>query len=162
MQAAAWVLQKGDHVFVFAQSGFRGVVADHDSFSEKFAFPPARANLARAVRQALKSSKHFDPNKMGWDAIDEFMDELAPLRHEEFVNQALAATGIKTKNAFYKGCKACSIDQIDDQLTIKPTMDGKGGWGKHQPADDQYRYCAVDASDEELQQAVLEALEISR
>jgi hypothetical protein len=71
--AAAWVEVKNDIVFIFAQSGGRGVAADHEAFSIHMAFPPSASELGAAVRQALAASRHLDTKKLGRAAVEEFM-----------------------------------------------------------------------------------------
>jgi len=162
MYSAAWVTLKNNIVFIIAQSGGRGSVADHDAFSTHMDFPPEGVKLGAAVRQALEASRFLDYETMDVNKIRKFMYEEAQERDKVFLKQAMQLTGTKTEGSFNRGSKACSIDRVDDQFVIKPTMDGRGSWGKHQPTEDDMRYFPVGASDEEIQTAVIEALERSK
>lgn len=125
-------------------------------------FPPEEGELGAAVRQALSASRHLDPDRMGWDAIERFMDVEAQERHQEYLKHAMKLTGTKSEAAFYRGSKACSVDLVDGQYELIPTLDGKGSWGKHQATEAEFRYFPVGASDEEIQAAVLESLSLSK
>jgi len=162
MFAAAWIEVKNDIVFVYAQSGGRGAVADHDAFSTHMAFPPEEGELGAAVRQALSASRHLDPVKMDINDIRAFMYGEAQERHNEYLKHAMQLTGVKSEAAFYRGSKACSVDLVDGQCQLIPTLDGKGSWGKHQATEADMRYFPVGASDEEIQAAVLECLSLSK
>lgn len=162
MFAAAWVELKNDLVFVYAQSGGRGAAADHDAFSTHMTFPPGEGELGAAVHQALSASRHLDPEKMNINDIRAFMFEEAQERDKEYLKHAMKLTGAKSKAAFHRGSKACSIRRIDDRFQLTPTLDGNGSWGKHQATEADQRYFPVGASDEEIQAVVMEALSLSK
>lgn len=161
--AAAWVAVKNDVVFVFSHSGGPGSAADHHAFSTHLAFPPKGLELGVAVRQALAASRHLDTKKLGKAAVEKFLFVEAQSRHEQWLKQAMKLTGAKSENNFYRGVKACALTRIGERVKLTPTLDGAGSWGEeHQATDADLRYFPIDASDEEIQAAVLEALSIAR
>ncbi|MEQ1784265.1 MAG: contact-dependent growth inhibition system immunity protein [Hyphomonadaceae bacterium] len=160
--AAAWVEVHADMAFVFAQSGGRGVVADHDAFSTTVKFPPAGVELGAAVRAALNASRYLNPKRLSRKALEGFMFGEAQARHAQWLQAAMHLTGAKSERSFNKGIHACALLRREDELELTPTLDGKGSWGKHQATDEDIRFIPVNASDHELQAAVLEALSRSR
>ena len=161
--AAAWVEMKNDVVFVFSHSGGPGSAADHDAFSTHMAYPPTGTELGVAVRRALEASRHLDTKKLGKAAVEKFLFVDAQKQHEQWLKQAMQLTGAKSESGYYRDVKACALRRVDGRIKLTPTLDGAGSWDEeHQATDADLRHFPVDASDEEIQVAVLEALSISR
>jgi CDI immunity protein len=160
--AAAQIEVKNGVAFVFAHSGQRLTVADHEAFSVHLDFPPAELALGAAVRQALEASRFIDSTKIGQAAWERFMFEEARARHDDWFDQALLLTGSKSEKNYLEGLKACALLRIGDRVKLSPTLDGAFDWGNPETLEDVLRYCPIDASDELIQASVLESLELAR
>jgi CDI immunity protein len=160
--AAAHVDVKNGVAFVYAHSGQRLTVADHEAFSVHLEFPPAEGALGAAVRQALEASRFVASSMIGKVAWEKFMFEDAPARHDNWLAQALLLTGSKSEKMFRKGAKACSLLRIDDRVKVRPRLEDGFPWGDPEMSEVVLRYFPIDASNELIQKTVLESLALTR
>ena len=105
-------------MLVVASSGYRSSVLDAGAYQSQLSPSASDEEIGQSVRSALAASRFLDVQEaqvfMGNSAVAE--------RYRAWVEELMKKNSYRTKKQLFKSMLLCHVEQIDDDISISPTV----------------------------------------